>query len=154
MVIESIIIWCHPWSSRMWKSICGFSKGSMISGFCSWDPYCKLSKLVNVSTTIFWTWTSRSSLGKLAMGVIRFLIGTSMWQPLICGLGSCIASYPWIKHCTYAKLVTSFELQISKSTMVPSLFHNPHIIKAFKIMCYYLKLRNSKLNGISGGSPY
>jgi hypothetical protein len=120
MIIESIIVWRHPWSSRIWKSICAFSKGSMISGFCSWDPYCKLSKLVNVSTTILWTWTSRSSLGTLAMGAIGFLIGTSMWQPLVCGAGSCIASYPWTKQCIYAKLITSFELQFSKSTMVPS----------------------------------
>jgi hypothetical protein len=54
------------------------------------------------------------------MGVVGFLASTSMWQPLVCGVGSCIVSYPWIKQCTYAKLITFFELQFSKSTIVPS----------------------------------
>jgi hypothetical protein len=67
-----------------------------------------------------WTWTSRSSLGTLTMGVVGLLIGTSMWQPLICGVGSCITSCPWIKQCTYVELVIPFELQFSKSTIIPS----------------------------------
>jgi hypothetical protein len=54
------------------------------------------------------------------MGVVGLLIGTSMWQPLICGVSSCIVFCPWIKQCTYAELVTSFELQFFKSTIVPS----------------------------------
>lgn len=54
------------------------------------------------------------------MGVAGFLTTTSMWQPLDCGAGSCVVSCPWIKQCTYAKSIPSFELKFSKSTMVPS----------------------------------